>query len=94
MYVENVFFFKDFHVCLQYRGKSDISNSVMSGCITGGLIGLRGECAMNGIVHVLMNVFSSCSWSEGCLGDLCWVWSILDCNRLFLFKKIALYIFI
>ena len=24
-----------------YRGKSDISNSVMSGCITGGLIGLR-----------------------------------------------------
>ena len=37
-------------MCLQYRGKSDISNSVMSGCITGGLIGLRGEYAMNVLV--------------------------------------------
>ena len=29
--------------CLQYRGKGGLSTSVMAGCATGGVLGLRGK---------------------------------------------------
>ena len=35
-----------FDHALQYRGKSGLSTSTMAGCITGGAIGLRGECIL------------------------------------------------
>ena len=67
-----------------------MGTTTMSGCATGGVLGLRGELLADFyIVQIHYRWHVLFSWSESSCFGMCWVCCLFRCNRLLL-KEINL----